>query len=243
MHVREIATGKDLPGVVRWFRFSGIAWTKDSKGFFYARFPEPPQGKALEADLKDHQVWYHRVGTAQDQDRLIYWRRELPRYFVGADVTDDGRYLIDQRCSTAPTRRTGCSTPTSAIRCIPTSARRSSRSSTRTSRELTVLGNEGPVFYVRTDLDAPNRRIIAIDPRQRTGRAGWKSVVPESRNALESATMAGEPAVLPVPGRREGGGEDLLARRQGRRRARSARHLERPGHERTRERRASCSTR
>ena len=91
-----IATGKDLPGVVHWFRFSGIAWTKDSKGFFYARFPEPPQGKALEADLKDHQVWYHRAGTEQDQDRLIYWRKELPRYFVGADVTDDGRYLIIQ---------------------------------------------------------------------------------------------------------------------------------------------------
>ena len=96
VHVREIATGKDLPGVVRWFRFSGISWTKDSKGFFYARYPEPPAGKALEADLKDHQVWYHRAGTAQDQDRLIYWRKELPRYFVGAEVTDDGRYLIVQ---------------------------------------------------------------------------------------------------------------------------------------------------
>ncbi len=134
VHVREIATGKDLPGVVHWFRFSGIAWTKDSKGFFYARFPEPPQGKALEADLKDHQVWYHRAGTEQDQDRLIYWRRELPRYFVGADVTDDGRYLIIQLQQRHRSRRIGCSTPISATRSIRTSARRSSPSSTRTSR-------------------------------------------------------------------------------------------------------------
>ena len=55
-----------------------------------------------------------------------------------------------------------------------------------------MLGNKGPVFYVRTDLDAPNRRIIAIDLRQRISRAGWKSIVPESKNALESATMAGD---------------------------------------------------
>jgi prolyl oligopeptidase len=190
VHVREIATGKDLPGVVRWFRFSGIAWTNDSKGFFYARFPEPPQGKALEADLKDHQVWYHRAGTAQNQDRLIYWRRELPRYFVAAEVTDDGRYLTVRLFNgTDPKNRLfyadlgdplhpNIGAPIVAI-------------VDEDIAELTVLGNEGPVFYVRTDLDAPNRRIIAIDPRRYSDRAGWKSVVPESRNALESATMAG----------------------------------------------------
>jgi prolyl oligopeptidase len=94
IHVREIATGKDLPDVVRWYRFSKISWTKDSKGFFYARFPEPPAGKELEAELVDHQVRYHLVGTAQEQDRLVYRRPDLPRYFVGAGVTEDGRYLI-----------------------------------------------------------------------------------------------------------------------------------------------------
>ncbi len=191
VYVREIATGKDLPGVVHWFRFSGISWTKDSKGFFYARFPEPPQGKALEADLKDHQVWYHRAGTAQDEDRLIYWRKELPRYFVGADVTEDGRYLIVAlQNGTDPKNRLfyadlgdpmhpNISAPIVAI-------------VDEDIAQLDVLGNKGPVFYVRTDLDAPNRRIIAIDPRLRTGRAGWKSVVAESKNALEHATMAGD---------------------------------------------------
>ena len=191
VHVREIATGKDLPGVVRWFRFSGISWTKDSKGFFYARFPEPPQGKALEADLKDHQIWYHRAGTTQDQDRLIYWRKELPRYFVGADVTDDGRYLIVAlQNGTDPKNRLfyadlgdpmhpNIGAPIVAI-------------VDEDIAQLDVLGNKGPVLFVRTDLDAPNRRIIAIDPRLRTGRAGWKSVVPESKNALEHATMAGD---------------------------------------------------
>ena len=191
VHVREIATGKDLPGVVRWFRFSRISWTKDSKGFFYARYPEPPTGKALEADLKDHQVWYHRAGTAQEQDRLIYWRKELPRYFVGAEVTDDGRYLIIAlNNGTDPKNRlfyADLGEPKHPNIAAPVVA-----IVDEDIAELTVIGNKGPVFYVRTDLDAPNRRIIAIDPRQRIGRPGWKSIVPESRNALESATMAGD---------------------------------------------------
>ena len=94
VRIRNIATGSDLPDVVRWYRFSAISWTKDSNGFFYGRFPEPPEGQALQAELLDHQIHYHRVGTPQDTDRLVYWRRELPRYFVGASVTEDGRYLI-----------------------------------------------------------------------------------------------------------------------------------------------------
>ena len=190
VHVRDLATGRDLPGVVRWFRFSGIAWTKDSSGFFYARFPEPPAGKALEADLADHQVWYHRIGTPQEQDRLIYWRRELPRYFVGADVSDDGRYLVIRLFNgTDPKNRlffADLGDPLDPDIGAPIVA-----IVDEDIAELTVLGNVGPVFYVRTDLDAPNRRIVAIELRQRIGRAEWTSVVPERRNALESATMAG----------------------------------------------------
>ena len=191
VHVREIATGKDLPDLVRWFRFSNISWTKDGKGFFYARFPEPPKGKALEAELKDHQVWYHRVGTTQDQDRLIYWRKELPKYFVGAGVTDDGRYLLVTLSNgTDPKNRLFV-----ADLGDPMSPKIDAEVVAIVDEdiaELSVLGNVGSALIVRTDLDAPNRRVIAIDPRLRTGRAGWKTLVPESKNALESAVVAGD---------------------------------------------------
>jgi prolyl oligopeptidase len=188
--VREIATGKDLPDVVRWYRFSTISWTKDSKGFFYARFPEPPAGKALEALLLDHQIHYHHVETAQDQDRLIYSRPDLPRYFVGAGVTEDGRYLIVTLSNgTDPKNRlffADLGDPMQPNLGAPLVA-----IIDEDIAELTVLGNEGPVFYVRTDFEAPNRRVIAIDPRLRDGSAGWKTIVPESTNPLESATIAG----------------------------------------------------
>jgi prolyl oligopeptidase len=190
VHVREIATGRNLPDVVRWYRFSTISWTRDGKGFFYARFPEPPAGKVLEAELRDHQVHYHLVGTSQDQDRLIYRRPDLPRYFVGASVTDDGRYLIVTLSNGTDPKNRLCyadlgdpmqpnvGAPVVAI-------------VDEDIAELSVLGNEGALFYVRTDFHAPNRRIMALDPRLRIDRAGWKSVVPERSHPLESATIAG----------------------------------------------------
>jgi len=190
VRLRDLATGIDLPDVVRWYRFSVIAWTKDSKGFFYGRFPEPPQGKALEAPLLDHHIHYHRVETAQEQDRLIYWRRDLPRYFVDASVTEDGRYLIvTLENGTDPRNRllyADLGDPLQPDLNAPVEA-----IVDEDVAELTVLGNVGPVLFVRTDLDAPNRRVVAIDLRLRSGLADWKSIVAESTNALESATFAG----------------------------------------------------
>ena len=190
VRLRDLATGIDLPDVVRWYRFSAIAWTKDSKGFFYGRFPEPPQGKALEAPLLDHQIHYHRVETAQEQDRLIYWRRDLPRYFVDASVTEDGRFLIvTLENGTDPRNRllyADLGDPLQPDLNAPVEA-----IVDEDVAELTVLGNVGPVLFVRTDLDAPNRRVVAIDLRLRSGLADWKSIVAESTNALESATFAG----------------------------------------------------
>jgi prolyl oligopeptidase len=189
VRLRDIATGNDLADVVRWYRFSAIAWTKDSKGFFYGRFPEPPQGKALEAELRDHQIHYHRVGSPQSQDRLIYRRRDLPRHFVGATVTEDGRYLIvTLEKGTDPRNRllyADLGDPLHPDLGAPVEAIVDEERA-----ELTVLGNEGPVLFVRTDLDAPNRRIVAIDLRLHSDPAAWKSIVAESTNALESATLA-----------------------------------------------------
>jgi len=190
VHVREIATGRNLPDVVHWYRFSTISWTKDGKGFFYARFPEPPEGKVLEAELRDHQVHYHLVGTSQDQDRLIYRRPDLPRHFVGASVTEDGRYLIVTLSNgTDPKNRlyyADLGDPTQPDVGAPVVA-----IVDEDIAELSVLGNEGALFYVRTDLHAPNRRIMTLDPRLRIDRAGWKSVVPERSHPLESARIAG----------------------------------------------------
>ena len=86
VHVREIASGRELPDKVKWMRFSGLSWTTDGKGFFYSRYPEPPKGKELEAPLSGQALYYHRVGAAQSEDQLIYERKDLPTWFIGGGV-------------------------------------------------------------------------------------------------------------------------------------------------------------
>src|SRR5882724_12520197 len=83
-YVRELGTGKQLPDVIRWVKFSDIAWTEDGKGFFYGRYPEPRAGKALEDAVRDKKIYYHVLGTQQSSDRLIYERADEPMLFIDA---------------------------------------------------------------------------------------------------------------------------------------------------------------
>jgi prolyl oligopeptidase len=189
LKVRDITTGKDLPDEVRWMRFSGIAWTKDSKGFFYSRYPEPPAGKVLEAALSGQAVYYHRVGTPQSDDLLIYERKDLPGWIIGGSVTEDGRYLLvvmaegsgnENRLYYADLRNPNAPNLKAEVKPLIETD----------DAEYAPIGNTGPVLYLRTDKDAPNRKVIAVDIRQ-PAPANWTTVVPEQREALESVAAIG----------------------------------------------------
>ena len=98
-HVREVATGKDLPDLVEWSKFSGASWLKDGSGFFYEGYGVPKDGGAKDApSLKEanyfHKVFFHKLGTPQSADTLVYERPDDKELNVGASVTDDGRYLL-----------------------------------------------------------------------------------------------------------------------------------------------------
>jgi prolyl oligopeptidase len=190
IHVREIATGKDFPDRVEWFRFSGISWTKDGKGFFYSRFPQPPAGQELSAELLNHRLYYHRVGTSQSEDRLVYERPDNPRWFIYGGTTEDGRYLIVYlRQGSDPRNRLYYADlgdplqPKLDAPIVPVVD--------EFVAQFDVIGNRGGTFLARTDLDAPKRKVIAIDPRLKIGRSGWKTLVPESDSPLEEAATAG----------------------------------------------------
>ena len=94
VRIRNVATGEDLADTIAWVRFSDLSWTHDSAGFFYSRYPEPPAGKVLEAALSGQAVYYHRVGTPQSDDVLIYQRQDHPTWIVNATVSDDGRCVF-----------------------------------------------------------------------------------------------------------------------------------------------------
>jgi prolyl oligopeptidase len=190
VHVRDLSTNRDADDVIKWMRFSGFAWTKDSKGFFYSRYPAPPSGKVLEAALSGQALYYHRVGTPQSADRLIYARKDLPTWFIGGDVTEDGRYLLitmargsdnNNRLYAADLgnpQQPNLDAPVKPV--IETD-----------DAEYAPLGSVATVVYLRSDLDAPNRRILAVDLRN-PDRASWKTIVRERPQAIETALMAGD---------------------------------------------------
>jgi prolyl oligopeptidase len=194
IHVRDIEQNRDLEDRVKWMRFSALAWTKDNRGFFYSRYPEPPAGKVLEAALSGQAVYYHRVGTPQSEDRLIYERKDLPTWFLGAITTEDGRYLLismakgsgnENRLYYADLRDPTSPDITAPIKPVIEAD----------DAEFTPLGSNGSILYLRTDRGAPNRKIIAVDLRN-ADPAAWKTIVPERKEAIEDATLIGGRLVI-----------------------------------------------
>ncbi len=189
LHLRDVDSGRDLPDLVEWMRFSDLSWTKDSKGFFYSRYPQPPKGKVLEAALADQALYYHHVGTPQSQDRLIYARKDLPTWFVGGSVTEDGRYLLvtlakgsdnNNRLYAAALGNPMKPDVGAAIGPVVEDD----------DAEFQPVGNSGSVLFVRTDRATPNRKVLAID-LARPEPAGWRTVVPERREAVEDVALIG----------------------------------------------------
>jgi prolyl oligopeptidase len=190
VHVRDLASNRDSNDMIKWMRFSGFAWTKDSKGFFYSRYPEPPAGKVLEAALSGQALYYHRLGTAQAEDRLIYERKDLPTWFIGGDVTEDGRYLLVTMAQGSENKNRlyvadlgNPQQPNIGAVVKPVIE--------TDDAEYSPIGNAGTVMYLRSDLDAPNRRIIAVDLNT-PERGSWKTIVRERPQAIEAAIMTGD---------------------------------------------------
>ena len=189
VHVRDLATMQDLPDSVQWVRFSNISWTRDGRGFFYSRYPEPPLGKSLSAALTGHAVYYHRTGTVQAQDSLVFGRADLVRHFVGCGVTDDGRYLFCTASPGADNRNRlyfadlrDPMHPDIAAPLVPIVDEDVS--------QFQPIDNVGPIAYILTDAGAGRRRIVSLDLAT-PDRAHMHTVVPESPYSIEAATMSG----------------------------------------------------
>ena len=91
-------------------KFSGASWTKDGKGFFYSRYDEPKEATALRDTNYFQKLYYHKLGTAQAEDKLIYERPDNKELGFGGGVTDDGQYLVDSACGRGPRRRIASTT-------------------------------------------------------------------------------------------------------------------------------------
>jgi prolyl oligopeptidase len=180
-HVRDTDTGKDLADDIKWVKFSGASWTKDNKGFYYSRYDEPA-GAALRDTNYFQKLYYHQLGTAQSQDKLIYDRPDNKQMLFGGNVTDDGHYLIISIAQDTSSRNRlyykDLTVPDSPVVKLLDDF----------DAQYIFIDNDGPVFWLQTDLDAPRGRVIAIDTRH-PERTSWKTIIPQVADKLESSSV------------------------------------------------------
>ena len=182
-YIRDVESGDDLKDELEWIKFSGASWTHDNVGFFYSRYPAPEEGETIEGLNFNQTIYYHRVGTPQAEDEKIYARPDEPKWGLNAFVTDDGRYAVIYLSEgTDPRDRVyykDLGDPKD-----PNLSAGVVELLDDFDAQYSFVGNDGPVFYFRTTLDAPRYRLIAIDV-ENPARDTWREVIPEGEDVLE----------------------------------------------------------
>lgn len=180
--VMEVATGKVLEDKIEWVKFSGATWTPDGKGFFYGRFEAPQEGEAFQSLNLGQKLYYHRIGTSQSEDILVYERPDEPEWGFDPDVTEDGKYLIITVWKgTADKYRIYVKDLTEPFGLpVPLIS--------HFDDEYAFIGNDGPKLYFKTDLNAPNKRVIAIDLRNPEPE-NFEELIPEGPEPITGIGM------------------------------------------------------
>jgi prolyl oligopeptidase len=180
IRVREIATGADLTDELHWVKFSGIQWYKD--GFFYSRYDEPQKGAELSSANEFHKVYYHKVGTPQSSDKLIFQNSEYPQRNYFAQVTSDERFLIISE--TESTHGNSL-----YIRNLSTD-HDFLKLTTSFEYNYQVLDHVDNYLYVLTNYKSPKYKLVKININT-LDIGNWRDVLPERKDVLESCVLAG----------------------------------------------------
>jgi prolyl oligopeptidase len=199
--VRDVATGQDLSDHLKWIKFSGASWTKDCRGFFYSRFDEPT-GEKLEDVNYFQKLYYHQIGQPQSEDRLVYQRPDQKEWGFSGNVTEDGKYLIITVTQGSDRRNRVF------YQDLAASDGKTVELIKEADAQYAFVGNDGPVFWFFSDLDAPRGRVIAIDTREaptdqrsvpQEGQTDQRSVPQEGQTDQRSVPQEGQTDQRSVP--------------------------------------------
>ena len=181
--VMDLETREILSDDLEWLKFTSLAWTPDGSGFYYSRYPEPDAGAKHQESSTHQKAYFHRVGTGQEADELIYERADFPAWNFTPVLTEDGRYLIltiwhkghKQQVAVMDRTQTGAQ-PKLLIKGFESS--------------WAPLGNLGTELLFLTNHGAPLYRVVAIDLDQ-PAESHWREVVPEGEHVLTDASLVG----------------------------------------------------
>jgi prolyl oligopeptidase len=189
--IRDVSTGVDLAESLGLTKFTSVAWAADGRGFWYSRYPARGDGEG--DDGKQVSIWFHRLGTPQSADTAVYAIDDHPTRNPYPRATDDGRFLLIQVSDGY--QANAWYYAELAPGAAPGGAVRPVRLLDRWDGIYEFLGNAGRTFWFRTNHDAPNGRIVAID-LDRPEPAHWRTLVPEGKDAIEFARAVGDRFVV-----------------------------------------------
>ncbi len=184
-YIKNMETGEVLDDKIEWIKFSGLSWQGD--GFFYSRYPEPTGDAKLSGRNEKHQVWYHKVGTSQDQDELVYLNEKNPTHGYYAGTTHDERFLALQVWE---------STSGNGLLFKDLEDKNSDfvKVIEGFNYDYNVVDNIGDQLLIKTNDGAPNQRLMLMSTKN-PDKKNWKEIIPESKDVLQSISIIGNKIV------------------------------------------------
>ena len=188
VRVLDVDTAKVLPDEVKWVKFSNLDWAKDGSGFYYSRFKEPKAGEVYQSLNEGQEVYFHRLGTQQSADRLIYSQPDRPKLSNTAQVSEDGRWLI-----VTSSQGTDEAYDVTLIDLTRPGAQ-PKRFITGLENNWSYVTDVGSIFYWVTNEGAPRLRVVATDVNRPASEA--REIVAENAATLEGAAAIGDKLIL-----------------------------------------------
>jgi prolyl oligopeptidase len=182
IEVMEVASRKELPDRIQWVKFSGASWFQD--GFFYSGYDKPAPGDELKARNEYQKVFYHKLGQPQEKDILVYEDKDHPLRYFSLGVTEDQKYaILDVSAGTSGNEIywRDLSQQKSSFKLLIQGF----------ANDSDVIDNLGDKFLVRTNIDAPNYRLVLVDPKS-PAKEYWQDILPEKPEVLIGASTAGQ---------------------------------------------------
>ncbi|MDE2435420.1 MAG: S9 family peptidase [Sphingomonadales bacterium] len=190
LKVLDVATGKVMADALHWAKFTGMAWVGE-QGFLYSRFPKPAEGAEFQSRNFNQAVYFHRIGTSQDADELVFATPDQPEVGHGAEVTNGGRYAVITSGKGTDARW--------EVRVIDLAHRKATGWKTRTlvsgfDHKWQPVDAIGKRLWFVTDKDAPRGKLMAVDLSG--ANPAWSDVVPQRDETLEQASIVGDKLIL-----------------------------------------------
>ena len=186
-HLMDAATKKVLDDKIQWIKFSGISW-KGEDGFYYSRYPQPDEKSMMSKQNQFHKVYYHKIGTPQSSDVLVYEDASHPLRNVYAGVTEDESFLIINTTE-------GTSGSEIWIKNLKNDQKDFSLLIKGFDTEASVVDNDGDRLLVKTNADAPNYKVVSIDPKN-PSKENWQTIIPTRTKLLLNVGTAGNKLFL-----------------------------------------------